>query len=69
MARLFDFEGKTVVSIDQAELDALKEDPADTAQTGAALDGEALERLLEHVKQVLGEQVNAVTASKLSPEI
>jgi molecular chaperone HtpG len=63
MTALHEFDGKALVSIDQAELDALK-DAQPAAGPGETLGGDALEGLLKLFKDTLGEQVSDVRASK-----
>lgn len=67
MAQLPDYKGKTVASIDQADLKALQaEEGEDTEaeQRGEALAGETLDGLVGYLKRALGERVQDVAPSR-----
>jgi molecular chaperone HtpG len=64
MAQLHEYEGKVFAGIDQANLEAFKEVDEAAPPDQAALSGEALEGVLKHFKDTLGERVASVTASK-----
>jgi len=61
-AGLFEYEGKPIASIDNPDLEVLKEDRPE-APEGPSLEGEALEGLIGYIKTVLGDKVSDVKAS------
>ena len=63
MAQLREFDGKPFARIDQADLDALKEGDAIESEH-EALEDDAMAKLMEYVKERLGERITAVVPSK-----
>lgn len=63
MAHLFDFEGKPLASIDQSDLETLKTEENEEAPA-EGLEGEPLDALITGIKEILGEQVSDVKASR-----
>ncbi len=64
MAQLQEYDGKKFASIDQADLETLKDAAEVTAGDQPALEGDALDKLIGYVKETLGERVADVIASK-----
>ena len=60
LSQVGEFEGKKIVSIDQANLEV----PEHQHREGEALAGEQLENLLKWLKEVLGDKVSEVKESK-----
>ena len=63
LAGLFEYEGKSLSSIDNPDLEAVKDAGEDAAAQGEGISGEPLEGLIGYFKETLGERVSGVKAS------
>jgi molecular chaperone HtpG len=64
MAQLQEFDGKVFAAIDQANLEAFKDEDAPRPPDEKALAGEELEAVLKFLKDTLGDRVAEVNSSK-----
>lgn len=64
MTSLGEYEGKTFASVDQTNIEALQNDADEEKTSENALAGEELEGLLTAMKDLLGDKVTEVKASK-----
>ena len=64
MTQLQEFDGKVFAAIDQANLEAFKDEESPRPPGEAALGGEELESVLEFLKVTLGDRVADVNSSK-----